>query len=173
MVAESPIRHHGALANNLTILPRDIRRRGTSHEVEVQHAAQNIVLQELPLAIINHDIHPIRIEDEHAVSAALTVVEVHRVVPIQVRPRWHTISIAIPDRARVVRRVQHEWVGALAQAVQARAVRQAGPEAHVLALEDEARDAGVEEHVAIVTAAFDGEGEGVLLVRELQLAAVG
>ena len=105
-----------------------------------------------------------------AVGAA--VVKVHSVVAIQVRAGGSEIGVPVPDRAGIVRRVEHEGVGMLAQAVQAGARRKAGAEAEVLRFENKARGGGVEEGL-IGTTAENGEAEGRLDVVEDQISAVG
>lgn len=98
-----------------------------------------------------------------AVGAA--VVKVHRVVAIQIRAGRNEIGVPIPDSSGIVRRVEHEGVGMLAQAVQAGARRKAGAEAEVLRFENKARGGGVEEGL-VGTAAENGEAEGRLDVVE-------
>ena len=46
-----------------------------------------------------------------------TVIEVHWVVTIQVRARRDLIRVPVPDRACVIRRVEHKRVGMLAQTI--------------------------------------------------------
>ena len=88
-------------------------------------------------------------------------------VPVQIGTRRDKVSIPVLDSPSVVRGIQHERIGALAQAVQARILWKLRPESDVLALEDHLSSAGIEEHLAAV-AACDGEREWVCYVMELE-----
>ena len=92
-----------------------------------------------------------------------TMIKVHRVITIQILAGRGGIGVSVPDGASVVCGVQHERISVLAQTIQARVLRQAGTQAQVLALEDQAGGARIEEDIAIA-AADDGEAEGVLHV---------
>ena len=69
-----------------------------------------------------------------AITSAVVVVD--RMIAIEVRSGRYTIRISVPDRARVVGCVQHEWVRVFSKTVQAWDVWKMSPKAHVLALED-------------------------------------
>ena len=92
-------------------------------------------------------------------AIAAAVVVVNRMIAVKIRSGRDSVSISVPDRAGVVGRIEHEWVGVLSEPVQTRRSRQMSAKAHILALEDQRRGAGVEENL-VTTRAFDGEAEG-------------
>ena len=97
-----------------------------------------------------------------------TVVEVHWVISIQVLSSRGSVGVSVPERASVVRGVQHERIGVLAQSIQAWVLGQAGTQAQVLTFKDQAGGARIEEYVA-VAAADDGEAERVYHIFELEI----
>lgn len=87
-------------------------------------------------------------------ASTAAMIKVHRMVAVEIRSRRHSVCISVPDRPCVVGGVEHERIRALSETIQARAVWQTGPKSHVLAFEDQTRSARVEEHLAIIVAAF-------------------
>lgn len=82
-------------------------------------------------------------------AVAAAVVEVHRVVAVQVGVFGRTVRIARPQRAGVILGGQAERTGVLSQAVDVGRVRQLGTEAQILRLEDQRMAGGVEEDFAV------------------------
>ncbi|KAL2278986.1 hypothetical protein FJTKL_14124 [Diaporthe vaccinii] len=138
VIPKTPVRHHSRQAGDLGVLARGVQRARASDEVEVEDAAERVVLE------------------EDAMSAGgAAVLEVDRVVSVQVGTVGNSIRVLGPQRADVVGGVEAEGVRVLAQAAQ------------ILRLEDEAGCRGVEENLARV-GARDIEGEGRLDEAELQ-----
>ena len=59
MIPKSPIRHHRTVPNHIRILLRYLHWRWPSKEVEVKHAAQDIVFQVRAVSIVDIYIHTI------------------------------------------------------------------------------------------------------------------
>ncbi len=70
-------------------------------------------------------------------AAIGTMLKVHRVVPVQIRPTRNPICITDPQRAHRVRRFQTERLSVLAGVIDVRHLCKRGLDAQVLRLEDE------------------------------------
>lgn len=103
-------------------------------EVEIKYSANNVVLQR---SVGKFDIHAIRIQQEHAVSARCTVFEIDGVVPIKIGAIRSTKRIARPQCESGVGGGQVERVGVLPEAVNVSICRQSGLDTKVLRLEDD------------------------------------
>ena len=88
-------------------------------------------------------------------------------ISVQIRARWNAVSIATPQCPGIVRRVQSQTIGMLAQAVKVWIVGHRRPQPQVLRLEHKIRAGRVEERLSIA-GARDGEREWVLHHRELE-----
>ena len=102
-------------------------------------------------------------------STGGSLLQVERVSSVEIGVAGNAIAVLVPHRADVVGRLKTQGIRMLAQAVQVRVRRQAGPEAEVLRLEDEGRRRSVKDDLARLGAG-DLEGEGVCRVGELELA---
>ena len=176
MKSKRPIWHLSRCPDDLRILPRNISRIGlaASQEVEVEYAADDVILKRSGTLAVpaNLHVHSGRAEEEDGVGAAIgTMLKVHRVISVQVRPGRNPIRVTGPQRARRVGRVEAEGIGVFAEAVDVRHGRERGLEAQVLRLENERVVRGREEHLARA-AAGDVEGEGRGGVRKFDLRCV-
>lgn len=118
MIPKAPVRHHRTVPNHLCVLLRHLQRRRSCKEVEIKHTAQNVVFQVRAVSIVDLHIHSIGIEQENAMSAVTSaVIVVDRMIAIKIRSRRDTVRISIPNRARVVGSVEHEWVCMLSKTV--------------------------------------------------------
>ena len=112
MKPKAPVRHHGWEPGDLGVLSRYLDRARPSNKVQVKHATEGVVLQVLaglPL-LVDLDIHAIGVEEEDAVSAALAVLEVHRVVAVQVGVLGDTVCILAPQGSDVAGRIETKRV---------------------------------------------------------------
>ncbi len=171
VVSKPPVGRHQRGLRDFCILDSDIARGRTGNEVEVEDAADDVVLEVLAALVVDVDVHSIRVEEEHSVRAVLPVVKVDRMSTVQVLALWCPVGIPGVDCAGVVGRVEHERVAVLAQAVQMRVLGQMCLEIDILALKDELGAGGVEEDFPGVCAR-DGERERVGLEVELELAVL-
>ena len=100
MEPKRPIRNFSRQTRHLRVLPCHLTRVlfTPSKEVKVQDPPNNIILQGRAArpTIRDLDIHPIRVEQKHAMGTCCSVLEVHRVVPVQIRSGWYTVCIAGP-----------------------------------------------------------------------------
>ena len=92
-------------------------------------------------------------------AIAAAVVVVNRMIAVKIRSGRDSVSISVPDCASVVGGIEHEWICVLPEPVQTRRCWEVSAKAHILALEDQRRGAGVEENL-VAPCAFDGEAEG-------------
>lgn len=81
---KSPIRHHGGPADDLRILRRHRRGRRTGEKVQIDDAAERIVLEIGSCAVAaGAHVHAVAVEEEDAVGALVAaVVEVDGMVSI-------------------------------------------------------------------------------------------
>ena len=166
MEPERPVRHLRRLADNIRILAHELGRVALAarEEVEVQHAPNDVVLERRPprllrVGVVQLDVHPVRVQEQHPMRARRAVLEVHRMVPVQVLAVREAVRVAGPQRARVVVRREAERVRVLAEPVDVRVRRQGRLHAQVLRLEDERVRGGREEDF-VRLGAVDGEREG-------------
>lgn len=164
--------HHGRETCDFSILLADLSWRWSRHEVQINDSRHEIVFQMLSAHVVNLHIHTRARQQEHTVGPIFaSVVEVYRVVPVQVRAFWDAVAIARPKCACVVGGVELEVVGVLSKTVKVWVLWQQCPEAEVLILEDERRCRGVEEHFAACFADHT-EAERRFLVLKFQLCLV-
>ena len=104
MQPKRPIRHLSRQTNYLRVLSRSFCRVrfAARKEVEVQDAANYIVLQARPIrrsvgrdSGVDFDVHAIGIEKENGVRARWSVLEVNWVIPVQVSARWNSVLLTI------------------------------------------------------------------------------
>jgi hypothetical protein len=171
MEAQSPVRLHRRQSDDLRVLLDHLSRAGPGKEVEVEDTTHGVVLEVLArlLGVVDEDIHAVGVEQEDAVRAALALLKVQRVAAVKVRARWDGVAVAVPEGADVVRGIQPEGVGVLAEAEQERVIGKACPQAEVLRFEDERCGGGVKQDFVRIGAG-DGKGEGLLGVIELEVA---
>lgn len=163
---ESPVRHHGWKADDVRVLLGDLDGVGAGEEVEVENTTDDIVLETVLLAgVAEFDVHPVGVQEKHAVGARGAVLKVDGVVPVQVRVLGNAIGVPGPEGASGVCGVQTKRLGVLAEAVDVWVLGQVRLEAQELVLEDEGIPGGVEELLA-GGAPADGEAEGRLFVVE-------
>ena len=157
---ERPVRHGGRAADELGVLVDDVERRGSGKEVEVEHAADDLV-GEVGAAVL--DVHAVAVEQEHAMRGAaagggVAHVEVERVGAVEVDVHGAGRDVGVPEREGVVALQPERALGVLAQPVQRRRPdvrRQRRGQLQVPVLEHQRRG-GVEEDVA---AGAPGHGE--------------
>jgi len=101
-------------------------------------------------------------------ASRLAMLEIHRVVPIQVGVIRHPKRILRPQSAHISRRLEAQGIRVFTQTIEIGILRQLGAQAEVLRFEDEGSRRGVEEDL-VDTGARDGEGEGVGFVVELEV----
>ena len=112
MKAESPVRptfllagepssmmrassHHGRQSRDLSVLLADLSRRRSRYKVQIQDSRDQIVLEMLSTHVVDLDIHARARQKEHAVSAIFTsMVEVYRMVPVQVCAFWDSVAVS-------------------------------------------------------------------------------
>lgn len=92
-------------------------------------------------------------------TAGGTVLEIDRVISVQVAPTRDTIRISRPESARGIECGQTERVGVFAQTIDIGLVGQIGLQAKILRLEDDRMLSSVEQDF-IVGRAHNGEREG-------------
>lgn len=171
--AETPVRLHRGLADDVRVLLGHLGRAGAGEEVVVHDTAERVVLEELAalLGVVDDDVHAVGVHEEHSVGTGLPLLDVEGVAAVDVGAGGHAKVVEVPERAEVISRVEPEVVRVLAETVQVRVIGEAGPEAHVLRLEDQGRGRGVEKDLLGV-GADDGEGEGLLRVLEPDVALI-
>lgn len=109
METERPVRHHGGETDDVRVLLGDLDRVGAGKEVEVENAANDIVLQTVLVTFVAElDVHSIGVQEEHTVGARVAVLKVDGVVPVQIRVLGDAIGVARPQRAGSICRVQTE-----------------------------------------------------------------
>jgi hypothetical protein len=118
MEPKRPIRNFSRQTRHLRILPCHLTRVlfTPSKEVKVQYPSNDIIFQRRAArpTIRDLDVHPIRVEQKHAVGTCCPMLKVYRVVPVQIRSGWYTVRIAGPQgKCRIVCR-EAEWVSVLA-----------------------------------------------------------
>ena len=169
---ESPVRNHQRRLDNFSILPGHILRGRSGDEVEVKNAADDVVLEELAALVVDVDVHPVGVKQEHTVSAVLPVIEIDRVSSVQILALGRPVSITGVDRSGVVGGVEHEGVAMLSQTIQMRVLRQVRLQIEILVLEHELGAGSVEEHLAGVCAR-DRERERVGVEVKLEFRVLG
>ena len=105
--SEGPIRDLCGSADDLGVLARHLDRiGGTSRQkVEINHSSDDVVLEGCSRSVsslVDLYVHPVGIEKKYAVRATGTMVEIDRVVSVQVRVIRHTVSISGPESAGIV-----------------------------------------------------------------------
>ena len=164
-----PVRHLRGRPDHVRILAHKRGRVGLAarEEIEVQNAADYVVLERRPraLSVVQFDVHPVRVQEQDAVCARGPVLEVDRVVPVQVLALGEPVRVPGPHRARVVVRREAERVRVLAEPVDVRVRGQVRLHAQVLGLEDDRVRRGGEEDL-VRLGAVDGEREGRIGVVE-------
>lgn len=152
MQTKRPIWHLSWCPGDLRVLPRHLSRIALTagQEVKVEYAADNVILESSTVTVsANLHVHSGRTEEKDAMRGTTgTMLEVHRMVPVQVRSGRDPIRVTGPQRARRVGRVEAERIRVLAEAVDVRRGRKLRLEAQVLRLEDERVARGREEHLA-------------------------
>ena len=107
MESKAPVRHHSGLPDDVAVLPSDVDGARTSKDVEIDDPSDHVVFEILPCGIaVDVEIHTIAIQHEDTVSltGALAVLEVDRVVSIEVRSRRDQVRISGPQCAGVISR---------------------------------------------------------------------
>ena len=97
MEPNRPIRNFSWQTRHLRVLPCHLTRvLFTPSKKEVQYPPNDIILQRSAArpTIQDLDVHPIRVEQKHAVGTCCPLLEVHQVVPVQIRSGWYTGRIA-------------------------------------------------------------------------------
>ena len=170
---KAPVRHHDGQTSDFSILLADLSRSLTSHEVEVNDTAQNVVLKVLLTILdVNLDIHAGAGKKEDTMSATLTaVLKVDRVGSVEVCASWNAVRVTVPEGADVVGCVQAKPIRVLSQAVQVWVFRQGSTKAKVLVLEDERGGRRVEEDF-FVGLAGDFEAEWALFPGKVEFRVV-
>ena len=106
MKTERPVWHLSRKSDDVCVLTGNLRRvaLAAGEEVEVEHATNDVVLERRArtLSVVDLDVHTVGVSEEHAMCASRTVLEVDRVVPVQVRALRDAIRVARPKGARVV-----------------------------------------------------------------------
>jgi hypothetical protein len=151
---EGPVRHRSRAADELGVLVDDVERGGAGEEVEVEHAADDLVGEVRPAVL---DVHAVAVEQEHPVRRACAGsgrtggrrahVEVERVRAVEVEVDVGGGDVGVPERERVVALQPERALGVLAQPVERRpAGGERRGQLQVPVLEVQARG-GVEEDV--------------------------
>lgn len=164
MKSKAPIRHHGGLADDVAVLPSHVDWARTSKDVEIDDTSDHVVFEILSSGIaIDVEIHTIAVQHEHAMSltVALSVLEVDRVISIEVGPRWDQVRISRPECTNVVSSSTSERVGIFSESIDIRIIRKRSTKLNILGLEDEGRSRSVKDTLAAICA-LDGEREGIL-----------
>jgi hypothetical protein len=91
------------------------------------------------------------------------------VVAVEVRSRWNSITVSIPNGSRVIRRVQSVGVGVFPEPIKIWVWRKGCPNVEILVLKHQWGSTRVKEDLAIRPR--DGEAEWVFRVIELELRA--
>ncbi len=87
MEPQTPIWHHGRLADDVAVLPSDVNWAWASEEVEVDDPTDHVVLEILSRGItVDVEIYTIAIqhEDSMSLAAACAVLKVDWVVSVEV-----------------------------------------------------------------------------------------
>ena len=118
MEPKRPIWNFSRQTRHLRVLPCNLTRVlfTPSKEGKGQYHPNDVILHHRAAGptIGDFGVHPIRVEQKHAMGTCCPMVEVHQVVRVQIRSGWHTVRIARPQReCRVVCR-EAEWVSVLA-----------------------------------------------------------
>ena len=85
MKPKAPVWLEGALLRDLRILLCNFNWRWTSQEVKVEDTADDVVLKVLATCGVDLEIHAVRVEEEHAMSAVrATMVVVDWVCTVKI-----------------------------------------------------------------------------------------
>lgn len=172
VVAQSPVGLHGGGSGDGAVLLDGFDGGLAGEEVEVEDAAEGVVLEVLGAlgVLVDHDVHAVRVYEEHAVGARRAVVQVEGVRAVQVGVVGDAEAVLVPERADVLVRLEVEGIRVLAESVQVGVGGQLGAQAQVLRLEDKRGRRGVEQDFV---AALDAEAEGRCRVFELEVRGGG
>ena len=81
MKAESPIRHHRSLSDDLAVLLGYIDWSWTGEKVHVYDTSERIIFKVLTVGVVDFNIHPIRVQQKDAVRfVGATMLKVDRVI---------------------------------------------------------------------------------------------
>lgn len=121
--SKGPIGNLRGGADDFGILARHLYRirSAASQEIEVDNSSNEIVFEGCSRGVgslVDLYIHAIGIEQEHAVRAGGTVLEVDGVVSIQIGSVGDTVSIPGPHGAGIVFGRQTETVGVFAETIE-------------------------------------------------------
>ena len=142
MEPKAPVWHHGRLANNLAVLLSDVNWAWTGKDVEVDNTSDHIVFEILPRGIaVDIEIHTIAVqhEDTMSLAAAAAMLEVNRMIPVEVSPWRDQVRIPRPQRASIVSSWAPERVGILSEAIDVWIIRERSAKSDILGLENECR----------------------------------
>lgn len=126
MKSKAPIWHHDGLANDVAVLPSDINWARASQDVEIDDPSNHVVFEVLPSGIaVDVKIHTIAVQHENAVSfaSALSVLEINRVVSVEVGSGRDQVRISRPECTGVVSSSASESVGIFSESIDIRIIR--------------------------------------------------
>lgn len=74
--AQTPVRHHDRVSDSGCILLGNSLRLGASHEVQIQHTSEEVVLEILlsRCCLVDDDVFAIAVQEEHAMRVARCTV---------------------------------------------------------------------------------------------------
>lgn len=168
VVTQTPVGLHGGRTGDGAVLLDGFDGGAAREEVEVEHAAEGVVLEVLGSlgVLVDHDVHAVGVEEEDGMGAGSAVVQVEWVRAVQVGVVGDAEAVLVPEGADVLVRLEVEGVGVLAETVQVGVGGELGAQAQVLRLEDQRGCGGVEEDFV---GALDAEAEGRCGVFELEV----
>lgn len=140
MESKAPIWHHGGLADDVAVLPSDVDWARASKDIEIDDPSERVVLEILPGGIaVDVKIHAIAIQQENPMSltVTLTVLEVDRVVSVEVGSWRDQVGVSRPQCAGVVSSRASEGVGILSKSIDIRITRKRSTKTDILGFENE------------------------------------
>ena len=147
METETPVWDFSRLTDDFGVLLGHLGGLGfmSSKEVEIQDTANDVIFQRSSVCVVDFDVHTIRIGKEDTMSTGSTVLEIDRVVAVQVGSVRDTVGITTPEGAGVVVGGKSESVSVLTQTVKVSVGGEVSLYTEILRLEDNGVRTGAEE----------------------------